>query len=85
MCVLNKTLLTFCSTNNLLIFSHFASYCQGTIYVPEGGHFHIDGCKSQIWYHLGCSGQNVLIWTQTGITYDYARRKRKQREIKRGS
>ena len=70
--VLNKTLLTFCSTNNLLIFSDFASYCQGTIYVPEGGHSHIDGCKSQIWYHLGCSGQNVLIWTQTGITYDYA-------------
>ena len=33
MCVLNKTLLTFCSTNNLLIFSDFASYCQGSIYM----------------------------------------------------
>ena len=62
MCVVNKTLLSFCYINNLLIFSHFASYCQGTIYVPEGGNSHIDGCKSQIWYHiLWCSGQNVLI------------------------
>ena len=43
MCVFNKTLLSFCSTNNLLIFSHFASYCQGTIYVPEGGHSQLMG------------------------------------------